>query len=147
MPPIRPARPEDAAACTAIARAAYAPYVPLIGREPPPMLQDFPTDIAAGKVWVAGDPIAACVVAGPRGTAWLLENVAVSPDAQGQGLGRALIAHVEAIARAAGAEAVELYTNALMTANLSLYPALGYVEAGKRTELGLNRVYFRKPLS
>ena len=62
------------------------------------------------------------------------------------GLGGALIAHVEAMARAAGARAVELYTNAKMTENHSLYPRLGYGEAGQAIEDGFNRVFYRKKL-
>ena len=50
---IRPARPEDAAAIRAIAEAAYAPFIPLIGRRPAPMDADFPAQIAAGRVWAA----------------------------------------------------------------------------------------------
>lgn len=146
MSDIRLATDADAAPCAAIARAAYAPYVALIGREPPPMKQDFPADIAAGRCWVAGTPPLAYVVAAPRGDTWLLENVAVAPEAQGRGLGRALIAHVEQLARDAGATAVDLYTNAKMSANRALYPALGYVETEQRTEAGLDRVFFRKRL-
>ncbi len=147
MPEIRKARPEDAAACTALARTAYASYVPLIGRDPPPMLQEFPADIAAGRVWVAGNPPEGYVVAYPKDAeSWLLENVAVAPDAQGKGLGRRLISHAEQMAQGAGAKAVVLYTNARMEANLRLYPRLGYVETGASNEHGLDRVYFRKLL-
>lgn len=145
-PPIRPAGPGDRAAVERIARAAYAAYVPLIGRAPAPMLADFAAAIAAGRVWVAGAPVAGYVVAWPRGDHWHLENVAVDPAAQGRGLGRALIGHVEALARQAGARAVELYTNARMTANLALYPRLGYAETGRRVEDGFDRVFFRKAL-
>jgi ribosomal protein S18 acetylase RimI-like enzyme len=146
MTDIRKARPLDGAACSAIARAAYAQYVPLIGREPPPMQQDFGADIALGDVWVNGTPVVAYVVVRDKGERWLLENVAVSPDARGRGLGRALIAHVETMARAAGARSVDLYTHARMTANRRLYPALGYVETDRRVEEGLDRVFFRKVL-
>ncbi len=110
------------------------------------MLQDFPADIASGHVWVGGEPVAGYVVARPQGREWLLENVAVDPAVQGTGLGRALIDHVESMARAAGAQAVELYTHASMTANRRLYPRLGYVETAQKTEHGLDRVYFRKSL-
>lgn len=143
---IRLAVPADADVLGALARAAYAPYVPLIGREPPPMLQDFAADITAERCWVAGRPPLGYVVAMPGPEAWLLENVAVSPEAQGTGTGRALIAHVEAMARAAGVDAVELYTHAKMTANRALYPRLGYIETDRRTENGLDRVFFRKAL-
>jgi hypothetical protein len=33
-----------------------------------------------------------------------------------------------------------------MTANLSIYPRLGYTETGRRTEDGFNRVYFEKTI-
>ncbi len=152
MPPIhrariRPAGPDDLDAVRRIARAAYAPYVPRIGREPAPMVADFATSIAAGELWVAGAPVAGFVVAYPRGDHWHLENVAVEPSAQGTGLGGALIAHVEAMARAARARAVELYTNAQMTGNRSLYPRLGYAETGRAVEGGFDRVFYRKELA
>ena len=34
-----------------------------------------------------------------------------------------------------------------MTENLEMYPALGYVVAGRRSEEGFERVYFRKHLA
>lgn len=144
---IRPAGPDDLDAVRRIARAAYALYIPRIGREPAPMVADFAASIAAGELWVAGAPVAGFVVARPRGDHWHLENVAVDPGAQGTGLGGALIAHVEAMARAAGARAVELYTNAQMTENRSLYPRLGYAETGRAVEGGFDRVFYRKELA
>ena len=56
MAAIRPAREDDLAAVRATARAAYAGYVPRIGREPAPMVADFAAALAAGRLWVAGDP-------------------------------------------------------------------------------------------
>ena len=138
-----------------IARLAYALYIPRIGREPAPMVADFSTSIDAGQLWVAGTSgeasrVMGFVVAFPRsdqcGGHWHLENVAVDPVAQGSGLGRMLIAHIEAIARMAGARAVELYTNAAMTENQRLYPRLGYVETSRGTEDGFDRVFYRKAL-
>ena len=144
---IRPARPGDAAASSRIAEAAYTPFIPLIGRRPMPMEADFAAQIGEGKVWVSGEAeVTGYVVAYPKGTAWMLENVAVDPACHGQSLGRALITHVEALACAAGAEAVELYTNAKMEANLRLYPALGYAEVSRGRDQGFDRVFFRKPL-
>ena len=55
MPPlIRNAMAEDTARIGAIARAAYAKYVPRIGREPAPMVADFAAEVAAGHVVVIG---------------------------------------------------------------------------------------------
>lgn len=64
----------------------------------------------------------------------------------GHGIGRALIAQVEATARKQGLAAVELYTNEKMTENLALYPRLGYRETGCHIEDGFARVFFRKDL-
>ena len=90
--------------------------------------------------------MAGFVVGYPRGDHWHLENVAVDPAKQGTGLGRALVTHAEAVARAAGARAVELYTNAKMTENQGLYPRLGYRETGRAAEDGFDRVFYRKTL-
>ncbi|MEM6622922.1 MAG: GNAT family N-acetyltransferase [Pseudomonadota bacterium] len=146
MHSIRPAQPNDAERLSQIARSAYAPYVADIGREPPRMLQDFPADIAAGRCWVSGRPALGYVVAYPREDDWMLENVAVAPEAQGTGLGRTLIVHAEDLARAAGAPAIVLYTHAKMTRNRVLYPALGYRQTKRETQHGLDRVFFQKDL-
>jgi ribosomal protein S18 acetylase RimI-like enzyme len=147
MAAIRLALPEDLEPVRAIARAAYARYVPRIGREPAPIVADFGAAQVAGQLWVAGDSVAGFVVAYPRGDHWHLENVAVDPGAQGRGLGRALIAYVEEPARSAGAKAVELCTNARMTENRALYPRLGYVETGTGVEDGFARIFYRKELN
>lgn len=148
---IRLADPADLGDIQRVARSAYALYVPRIGREPAPMVADFATSIAAGHIWVTDMPgpgfdVTGFVVAFPRDDHWHLENVAVDPKIQGIGVGGRLIAHVEAMARAAGARAVELYTNAKMTENQSLYPQLGYAETGRRSEDGFDRVFYRKEL-
>jgi GNAT superfamily N-acetyltransferase len=144
---IRAAVPYDLDTIRRIARAAYMLYVPRIGREPAPMVADFAAAIAAGRLWAAGSPVTAFVVAYPREEPgvehWHLENVVVNPAVQSQGLGGALISHVEDMARASGARAVELYTNAKMTENQSLYPRLGYAETGREVENGFDRVFYR----
>ena len=146
---IRPATPADEPAVRDCAERAYAQYVEAIGRKPAPMVADFAAQIADGLVHVATDAAGRVVgyaVFYPDGGAMHLENVAVLPAAAGQGTGKALVAHCEAAARRAGLPAVELYTNAKMTANLSIYPHLGYRETGRRHEAGFDRVYFRKDL-
>ena len=146
---IRQATPADAEDVRRCARDAYVQYVAAIGREPAPMVADFPRLIAAGRVHVAvrdGADVLGFIVFYPDGDALLLENVAVRPDATGMGVGKRLVAFCEDAARRAGARAVTLYTNEKMTANLSIYPHLGYRETGRRHEDGFDRVYFEKPL-
>jgi GNAT superfamily N-acetyltransferase len=75
-----------------------------------------------------------------------VENVAVRPQSQGRGLGRALLSFADDEARRRGYGAVILYTNVHMTENLARYPKLGYVEVGRGHEHGFDRVFFRKEL-
>lgn len=144
---IRPADPGDLDAIKTCAVASYAMYVDRMGREPAPMVADFATQIAEGRVHVgvgeSGD-VCGYVVFYPRGDSVHLENVAVSPDHQGRGYGRRLIDFVEREAAAQGFGTVDLYTNEKMTENIALYPSLGYEEIGRWEEDGFNRVFYRK---
>ena len=113
------------------------------------MIADFEEQIRNGIVHVLSkdNVIAGYVALYRRGDHLHLESVAVDPAFQGMGCGIRLIAFVEKCAAEAGAQAVELYTNAKMTENLSLYPHLGYIETGRRHEDGFERVFFRKELA
>ena len=145
---LRPARPGDAAAVTGVVRDAYAPLVAVIGREPGPMGDDYGALIGAGRVHViedAGEVVAALVLIDePDGL--LLDNVAVSPRAQGRGHGQRLVAFAEQEARRRGHRAIRLYTNVLMTRNIALYERLGFVETHRGEEKGFRRVFMTKPL-
>jgi len=145
---IRPAGEGDVAAVARVTADAYGVYLERIGKPPAPMLADHAALVAAGEVWVAdaGGAVNGVLVVRDAGRALLLESVAVAPDAQGRGIGRALIRWAEQLAADRGLERVELYTNALMTENLTLYPLLGYEWAGRRHEDGYDRVFFRKAL-
>lgn len=145
---IRAARPADVAALGALARAAYQHYVPRIGREPAPMTADYAAAVAAGQVWVAERDrlIVGFVVLIPESDCLLVENVAVRPGEQGGGIGRMLMAHAETIASQQDRSELRLYTNELMTENLTYYPRLGYVETHRAEQHGFRRVFFRKPL-
>jgi GNAT superfamily N-acetyltransferase len=133
----------------ACVREAYAMYVPRIGREPAPMTADYEALIARGEVWVAceNDVLDGVLVLRVAPDSLLLENVAVTPAKQGRGVGRALIEFAERYARDLGLSEIALYTNALMTENIRLYPSLGYEETGRRVEDGYSRVYFRKRIT
>lgn len=146
---IRRAEPTDLAAIRHCAEAAYAIYVPRIGKKPAPMVDDFTALVARGCVDVAvddGGRLLGYVVAWREVDHVHLSNVAVAPEVQGGGVGRALIAHVEAMARAAGFTTVRLYTNAKMTENQTLYPRLGYRETHHAHEDGFDRVFYEKLL-
>jgi len=144
---IRPATDDDADAVTTIVRAAFEGFIPRMGVAPIPMVMDYRAAIAAGKVWVAGEPIAGLVLLEDEPESLLLDVLAVSPDAQGRGIGAALLAFTESEARARGFDRITLYTNAAMTENIAYYPRHGYVETGRETVEDRHRVFFRKDLT
>jgi GNAT superfamily N-acetyltransferase len=145
---IRKAHPGEADAAREVVIAAYQHYVPVIGREPAPMLDDYAARIAAGQLWVLPDAqgLAGVLVLEDGPDCFMLENIAVSPDRQGRGIGRQLLDFAEAEATRCGWNAITLYTNALMLTNIAIYTARGYVETGRVTEKGFQRVYMEKPL-
>jgi GNAT superfamily N-acetyltransferase len=150
---IRHAIMADRPAIEAIVQAAYAHYVPRIGREPAPMTDDYATRINARQAHVLesftpenGGRIRGLVVLVPEDGAMLLDNIAVDPAAQGSGFGGALLAFAEEAARAAGYPVIRLYTNAAMTENIARYLRVGYVETHQGGEKGFRRVYMEKTL-
>ena len=146
---IRKAVADDEAAIQECADKAFSGYISLIGRQPAPMTADFSAQIAAGQIYVVlndGGDLLGYIAFFPQGNHMNLDSIAVLPAAAGRGIGKKLITFCEAEARRLGLEAVHLYTNEMMTANLSIYPRLGYVEVDRRTDEGFNRVFFQKKL-
>ncbi len=143
---IRPARPEEAPAVAACVNAAYRHYVERIGTEPAPMRDDYAQVLRARQVMVAliDRAIVGVLVMAVTDEGFLLENVAVVPACQGQGIGRALLELAESTAAQQGFGSIHLYTQEQMSENLALYARIGYVEYDRRTEMGLARVYMRK---
>jgi GNAT superfamily N-acetyltransferase len=147
---IRRAQPNDRAVVERIVHDAYSMYVERIGKPPGPMLDDYGALIADGVVSVLEDSdgtIAAIIVLLPKPDHLLLDNIAVRPDRQGQGLGRQLIAFAEAEARRLGHAELRLYTHEAMTENITLYGRLGFVETGRGQQAGYNRVFMTKRLN
>ena len=145
---IRPAVPNDFDSVKGCAEQAYALYVPRMEKKPAPMIADFRAQIEAGHLYVieSGGDVAGFIVLYRRRDHIHVENVAVCPARQGQGLGRALLSFAEDEAKRRNVRTIELYTNIKMTENLELYPRLGYVEFDRREEHGFSRVFFRKDL-
>ena len=144
----RAAAPDDAPGAAACVTAAYHHYVERNGLVPVPMRQDYSEVIRDSQVTVVehGCTIVAVLVLGVTDEGFLLDNVAVTPAHQGNGLGRWLLAYAESEARRQGFDSIYLYTQEMMTENLALYRRSGYEEYARRVEFGLHRVYLRKPL-
>jgi GNAT superfamily N-acetyltransferase len=81
-----------------------------------------------------------------RPDCFLLDNIAILPDRQGLGFGRLLLDFSEAEALRHGRDTITLYTNALMTENIAIYAARGYVARERRSEKGFDRIYMQKRL-
>lgn len=142
---IRVAVMADRAAVEEVVHAAYAPWIEVIGAQPLPMIADYAELIRAGQVWVL-DPIDGLIVLIPEDGVLLIENVAVSPTAQGRGRGRRLLAFAEEQARSLGLSTLRLYTNEKMTSNIDLYERLGYVAVDREDINGRHAVHMRKQL-
>jgi ribosomal protein S18 acetylase RimI-like enzyme len=128
MEEMRQAVAGDAAAIRALTRAAYAKWVPVIGREPLPMVADYEAAVAKHRfdlLYVDG-LLAALIETIAKEDHLLIENVAVDPAFQKRGLGRKLMAHAETVAVQAGYGMLRLYTNKSFAENVMLYQRLGY---------------------
>ena len=126
---MRQATVADAAAVLALTRESYQKWVAVTGREPLPMRVDYAEALLKNRIDLlyAGETLAALLETQLEPDHLLIVNVAVAPTFQKQGLGRRLMAHAEALAAEAGRTKLLLYTNSLMTENISLYQKLGYL--------------------
>jgi N-acetylglutamate synthase-like GNAT family acetyltransferase len=128
--PIRRATAADAPAIRDLTRLAYRKWVPLIGREPLPMSADYERAVREHLIDLAerDDVLAGLVEMIPEPDHLLVENIAVRPDHQGQGLGARLLLHAEGTARLMGLTEVRLYTNQKFASNIDFYGRRGYTE-------------------
>lgn len=143
----RRAGESDAETVRTLTHEAYAKWVPVIGRRPKPMNADYEQAVRTHVVELAylDGELAGVIELIPAADHLLLENLAVAPARQRQGLGRRLMAHVEALARAKGLPLVRLYTNKAFRTNLDFYLALGYtIEREEPLPKGGFLVHFMK---
>ena len=147
MSEIRLAKAKDADSMRAIAQAAYHIYVAEMGKEPAPMGADYEAHIRDDYCFVAtsGTKITGFVVILQKEGVWWLDNVAVAPDCQGNGIGRDLLLFAEAYV-AAFADSLSLYTNIVMTDNAAWYRRMGYKDSHHAICDGYHRFYFTKRL-
>jgi ribosomal protein S18 acetylase RimI-like enzyme len=146
--PMRPATLADVAAISALVRAAYAKWVPLIGREPLPMQADYAEAVREHSIDLLDDggELVGLIETIPHADHLFIENVAVAPAHQGRGHGRLLLALAEDKARFCGLAELRLLTNAAFTANVRLYQALGYRIDREENLLGGVTVHMSKRL-
>lgn len=146
---LRRAGPVDAARVRDLTRAAYAKWVPLIGREPMPMAADYNRAVREHLIDLheEGGELVALVEMIRHDDHLLVENLAVRPDHHGRGLGDALLRHAEAMARAGGHAEIRLDTNAAFASNIAFYGRRGFIEfAREPIAAGGELVHMKKAL-
>jgi GNAT superfamily N-acetyltransferase len=124
----RRAGPDDADIVRTLTRQSYTKWVPVIGREPKPMSADYTAAVRNHLIDMAfsEDVLAGLIEIIPHPDHILIENVAVSPDMQGRGLGKILVNRAEDETRTRKLTMVKLYTNAKFESNIQFYQRLGY---------------------
>ena len=119
---------QDAAAIRALVHAAYAKWVPVLGRLPLPMQADYAHAVERHRfdLLSVGTTLAALIETVREDDHLLVVNVAVHPDFQGRGFGVRLMRRAEDLAAKQGLARLRLYTNKRYLENLRLYGRLGY---------------------
>jgi ribosomal protein S18 acetylase RimI-like enzyme len=144
---IRVAETREAGAIAAIVMAAYAKWIPLLGREPMPMRVDYEQAVLEHRFDLAVEhgAILGLIETVPHDDHLWIDNVAVAPVAQGRGIGRMLLAFTEARAITIGFPELRLVTNGVFESNVALYSRLGFVVDRIEDFMNGKAVYMRKP--
>lgn len=148
-PEPRRATTRDVTGIARLVERAYGGYESRLGIRPGPMDDDYARRVSEDEVWVIAPgtgPLEGLLVLAARPDHLLLDNIAVDPEHQGEGLGRTLLDLAERRAGEQGFDSIRLYTHHLMVENRSIYERDGYVETHRETEHGLGRVFYAKHL-
>lgn len=138
---IGPALPGDSAAIVASIHRAFTPYRGMLQPEPSALaetVQRIEAAMVTGTVLVARrhGRIAGCVSVQQRGDSAYAGRLSVEPDARGIGIGRALMAEAEMLARHMGAVRLRVDVRLALMRNRAFFRALGFVEGARRRHPG-----------
>ena len=144
---LRDATEDDIPAIVAITQAAFGEYESLL--DPPSSVRDeTPAKVRAklreGVTVLAlleDEPVGA-VYFSPRGSYGYMGRLSVLPAQRGRGVGAALIAHVEARARALGLAYIELGVRVALPRLIAMYTRRGYRVAEERRHPGYSVTTF-----
>ena len=145
---IRRGEAGDAQGVHDLVHAAYAKWVPLIGRNPLPMDVDYREALTRHRfdLLLREGKLVGLIETRDAEDCLFLENLCIAPDAQRQGLGQKLLARVEEIAREGGHRRIRLDTNKLFTGNVALYLRTGYITEWEKPVTGGIHVHMCKQL-
>ena len=130
------AKPGEEEILERLFRSAFNPYVRLLGGELGKDAYDWlPDSIRTGCVWhvFEKDKMVGAIAIVPEKNSWSIDQVAVLPEWQGQGIGTGMLEKVEELARGRGVTKLTLDTARMMTDLIRLYKNLGFriVNEGK----------------
>ena len=145
----RRAQASDAERVRQLIRQAYARWVPVLGREPVPMQVDYHRAVRDHEIdlFYADGDLAALIEFIPYPDHLFIENIAVAPKRQGQGLGRYLLSYAEQKARAANLARLCLLTAQAFEANVRLYRSAGFQIDRTEPFMGGTTVHMSKPIA
>lgn len=146
---VRGARNADIPAIEAVVADAFAAFLAATGIVPAPMSTDWETVISALGAFVAirEDRVVGVLVMWPHPDHVLVETLAVAAEDQGGGVGTALLDRSEVLAVEGGTDVVRMHADAATTQALAWCQRHGFVDAGRRTEHGYERVHLEKRLA
>lgn len=138
---IGPALPVDSAAIVALIHRAFAPYRGMLQPEPSALaetVEQIEAAMATGAVLVArrDGRITGCVSVQPCGDSAYAGRLSVEPDAHGTGIGRALMAEAEVLARRMEAARLRVDVRLALVRNRAFFRALRFIEGAHRCHPG-----------
>jgi len=140
--------PEDAGEVLTVQRAAFVSEALIYGTaDMPPLVQtleELEAELRDADGWVAriDGRLVGAIRTREESDLLLIGRIAIAPDQQGSGIGRALL---EAAESHSGAAEAELFTGSLSEANIRLYEHCGYVETQRVDQgEGIQEVFLRK---
>lgn len=125
---------------------SYAPYIPIMGKIPPTIFEDFIEHINKGNLWFLeynGSKIG-MVILTPCDDYLLLQSMCILPLYQKLGLSKKILKFSEELAKSKGLCTIKLYTNSLMKRNQKIYKKCGYKETHRNNYDWGIRVYMEK---
>jgi len=141
---IRAAQPNEAAAIVALLQRAFGEYRGKL-RPESGALQETPDTIRAvmktGTILLAerGGRILGCVSVRRKDDCAYAGRLAVEPMERGIGVGRALVAAAEALARQMGSDRLRVDVRLKLRDNQAFFRALGFVEGAERCHPGFSK--------
>ena len=139
--------PADFADWETVRALILAAFAAMDGRIDPPSSAlrltpaSMATDAAAGALLLAelAGSLVGCAFVRPKAHALYIGKLAVRPDLQGRGIGRALVAAARADAQARGLTALELQTRIELTENHAAFARMGFAKIVETAHPGYRR--------